>query len=116
MLRMLSDEDLPGAIIRGIRQRHPDLDVVRAQEVGLMLTDDPDILEWAAREGRQLITRDRKTMTRHAYDRVAAGLPMPGVFVIPEHMPIGQAIKELELIALASESDEWKDRIEFLPL
>jgi hypothetical protein len=116
MLRMLSDEDVPGDIIRGSRQRQPSLDIVRAQEVGLMHTPDPDILEWAAREGRQLITRDRTTMTPHAYERVAHGLPMPGVFVIPEEMSVGPAVKELELIALASESDDWRDRVIFLPL
>jgi hypothetical protein len=41
---------------------------------------------------------------------------MPGVFVIPEDMSIGQAIKELELIALASDPDDWRDQVIFLPL
>ena len=77
---------------------------------------DPDVLEWAAREGRQVFTRDRKTMTGHARDRIARGLPMPGLFVIPEQMPIGQAILELETITLASEADEWRDWVVFLPL
>jgi hypothetical protein len=113
---MLSDEDIPGDIVRGLRQRQPNLDVVRVQEVVLMHASDADILEWAAREGRQVFTRDRNTMTRHAYDRIAEGLPMLGVFVIPEDMSIGQAVKELELIALASESDDWRDRVIFLPL
>ena len=48
LLRMLSDEDVPGDIIKDLRQREPGLDVVRVQEVGLMHTPDPDILEWAA--------------------------------------------------------------------
>jgi hypothetical protein len=113
---MLSDEDVPGDIVRGLRQRQPDLDVVRVQEVGLVHTDDAVILEWAAREGRQIFTRDRNTMTGHAYDRVVQGLPMVGVFVIPEDMSIGQAVKELELIALASDSPDWHDRVIFLPL
>ena len=60
-----------------------------------MHTPDPDILEWAAGEDRQIFTRDRGTMTDHAYDRVVQGLPMPGVFVIAEDMPVGQAVKEL---------------------
>jgi hypothetical protein len=41
---------------------------------------------------------------------------MPGVFVIPEDMPIGEAVRELELVALASESEEWQNRVVFLPL
>ena len=81
-----------------------------------MGTPDPDILAWAAGEGRQIFTRDCNTMTAHAYDRVAQGLPMVGVFVIPEHMPIGQVVTELELVALASDSDQWHDQVTFLPL
>ena len=116
MLQLLSDEDVPGDIVRGLRQRQPSLDVVRVQEVGLMGVADPDVLEWAAQQGRQIFTRDRSTMTAHAYDRIIQGLPMPGVFVLPEAMPIGQAVTELEMIALASESDEWRDRVVFLPV
>ncbi len=115
-IQFLSDEDVPGDIVRGLRQRQPLLDVVRVQEVGLTSADDPDVLEWAAREGRPIFTRDRNTMTRFAIERVTQGLPMPGIFVIPEDMSIGQAIKELELIALASPPDEWRDRVIFLPL
>jgi hypothetical protein len=31
-------------------------------------------------------------------------------------MPIGQAIAELAMLALASEPDEWRDQTIFLPL
>ena len=55
-------------------------------------------------------------MTHYANQRVAQGLPMPGIFVIPEQMPVGRAVMELELIALLSDSDEWRDRVVFLPL
>jgi hypothetical protein len=116
MLRLLSDEDVPAAIVRVLRQRHPGLDVVRVQEVGLMSTPDPMVLEWAANEGRQVFTRDCNSMTAHAYARVTQGLPMPGVFVIPERMPIGQAVAELEMLALASDPDDWRDCVIFLPL
>jgi hypothetical protein len=116
MLRILTDEDVPGDIVRGLRQRQPGLDVVRNQEVGLRSAADPDVLEWAAREGRQVVSRDRRTMTAHAADRVAHGLPMPGLFILPERMPIGQAILELELLALARDPDDWRDQIVFLPL
>jgi hypothetical protein len=61
-------------------------------------------------------SRDRNTMTAHANEWVAQGVPMSGLFVIPEHMSIGQAALELETLALASESHEWHDRVIFLPL
>ena len=116
MLRLLSDEDVPGDIVRGLRRRQPGLDMVRVQEVGLSGALDPDVLDWAARQGRQIFTRDRKTMTAHAYDLVSQGLIMPGVFVLPEHMPIGQAVTELETIALAGEPDDRQNLVIFLPL
>jgi hypothetical protein len=81
-----------------------------------MQTPDPDILVWAAREGRCIYTRDVNSMTMYALDRVALGLPMLGVFVLPERMSVGQAIRELEVIALASVPGEWRDRVVFLPL
>jgi hypothetical protein len=36
-------------------------------------TPDPDVLEWAAREGRILLTHDVNTMLGHAWDRVRLG-------------------------------------------
>ena len=41
---------------------------------------------------------------------------MPGVLVVPTTMPIGAAIEELSTIAVASEPDEWADRVVYLPL
>jgi hypothetical protein len=41
---------------------------------------------------------------------------MPGVFVVSDRLPIGQAISELALIVLCSSDAEWRDRVEFLPL
>lgn len=51
MLRLLADENLNNAILRGLRLRMPDVDIVRVQDVGLIGADDPTILDWAAREG-----------------------------------------------------------------
>ena len=113
---LLSDEDVPGDIVRGLRQRQPSLDVVRVQEAGLMSAADSRVLDWAAREARQVFTRDRNTMTAEAWDRVTRGWPMPGVFVIPEEITIGRAVRELEIIGMASEPADWEDQVIFLPL
>jgi len=116
MLRLVSDEDVPGTIVSELRRRQPGLDVVRVQEVNLRRTPDPEVLAWAAHQGRQVFTRDSNTMTAHAYDRVVRGLPMLGLFVISQRMSIGQAVSELEVVALASEPHEWHDQVIFLPL
>ena len=48
MLRLLTDENFNGDIIRGLLLREPDLDLVRVQDVGLAGNDDQEILAWAA--------------------------------------------------------------------
>jgi hypothetical protein len=52
MLLLVSDENFNGDIVRGMLRRRPDLEIVRVQDVGLTQTPDPDILEWAAGQGR----------------------------------------------------------------
>lgn len=80
MLRLLADENFNNNIVRGLLRRRPDLDIVRVQDVGLSQADDPTVLAWAAQEGRILLTHDVTTITHYAYERVRAGLNMPGVF------------------------------------
>jgi predicted nuclease of predicted toxin-antitoxin system len=116
MLRLASDADFNGDVLRGLLRRRPDLDIVRAQDVGLRTAEDPAILAWAATEGRILLTHDRSTMPDFAYERVRAGLPMPGVFVIRNKPPLGEMIEEILLVTECSSQEEWKDRVEFLPL
>jgi len=113
---MASDADFNGDVLRGLFRRRPDLDLIRVQDVGLRTADDETILEWAAAEGRILLTHDRTTMPNFAYQRVRAGRPMPGVFVIRNRPPLGDMIDEILLVALCSSQEEWKDRVEFLPL
>lgn len=116
MLRLVSDENFNGEIVRGLLRREPILDLVRVQDAGLQQADDPTILAWAAAEGRILLTHDRSTIPDYAYDRVRAGQPMAGAFVVSDRFPIGQAIDEILLVTFCSTPDEWKDRVEFLPL
>ena len=80
MLKLAADENFNNNIVRGLLRRKLDLDIVRIQDVGLSGVDDPTVLEWAAQEGRILLTHDVTTMTRYAYERIETGQPMPGVF------------------------------------
>src|SRR5205809_7515495 len=64
MLPLLTDEDLQSAIVTGLLLHFPDIDLVRVQDVGLMRTPDPVILEYAATQNRVIVTHDRNTMNR----------------------------------------------------
>jgi Domain of unknown function (DUF5615) len=116
MLRFLSDEDFDNRIVRGLLECHPELEVVRAQDVGLSGQDDAVVLEWAARERRILLTHDASTMTKYAYERVRAGLPMQGVLEVSQSYPIGQAVEQIWLAAECSEESEWEGRVRYPPL
>jgi len=91
-LRFLTDEDFDNDILRGFLRRLPQLDIVRIQDADLSGEPDPVVLEWAEQENRIVLTHDVKSMPPHAYDRLQAGLPVAGVCVISQSLPIGQAI------------------------
>jgi hypothetical protein len=116
MLRLAADENLNNSIVRGLLRRQPELDIVRIQDVGLSGADDPTVLEWAAQEGRVLLTHDVSTITKYAYERVRAGQPMPGVFEVGRNVPIGRAIEDILLLAEYSFDNEWEGQVRYLPL
>jgi predicted nuclease of predicted toxin-antitoxin system len=82
MLHLLSDENFNGDIVRGLLLRQPEMDLVRVQDVGLEGMDDPHVLDWAAGNGRVVLTHDRSTLRDFAFLRVEYAEPMPGVFVV----------------------------------
>lgn len=117
MLRLASDADVHGAIIRGMRRRRPELDLLRVQDALALATPDPEVLVWSAAENRILITNDRNTMVAAAYSRVAAGEPMPGLIVTSAEQSIGSAIDDILLIADCISPEEISNLIVlFLPL
>jgi uncharacterized protein with PIN domain len=77
---------------------------------------DAEVLEWAAREGRVLLTHDVTTMKRYVDERTAAGLSMPGVFEVIQRIPIAQVIEDILLLAECSLEGEWEGQVIFLPL
>jgi hypothetical protein len=116
VLTFLADENFNRHIIRTLRREHPAVDVPRVQEVGLYGRDDVTILAWAAVAGRLLLTHDAATVTKYAYERTAAGLPMPGVVEVSRRLPVRQAVEEIVLIASCSRDGEWEGQVIYVPL
>jgi predicted nuclease of predicted toxin-antitoxin system len=116
MLRLASDADVDGDIVRGLLRASPGLDLVRVQDAGLREAPDPAILEWAASEGRVLITSDRNTMVGFAYERVKAGQSMPGLLALRRNVSIGQAIEDILLIEQCHDEGELADQVVYIPL
>jgi len=116
VLRFGADENFTNKIVRGLRRRNKDLDIRTIQDANLSGATDSEVLEWTARENRVLLTHDVSTITKYAYARVEAGLPMPGVFEVPQFVPVGVAIDDLLLLAECSLDNEWSNQIRYLPL
>jgi len=115
-MRWAADENFNNDIVRGLLRRKPDVDIVRVQDVGLSGADDQTLLEWAADEGRVLLTHDVSTITQYAYERVEAGKPMPGVFEVSRDIPMGVVIDDLILLTEFSLENEWEGQVRYLPL
>lgn len=87
--------------------RHPDLPAD---------TPDPDILEWAARHGRVVVTVDYNTMPGYLDARVAAGGYSPGVLCVRPGTAIPVVIESLVVTAHAGRPDDLADMVSYIPL
>jgi hypothetical protein len=61
------------------------------------------------------LPHDQATVPKYAYERMEAGLPMPGVFVGDTHLPIQQAINDILLLVERSEEHAWEGQGRYLP-
>jgi hypothetical protein len=48
------------------------------------------------------------------FRRFARFAHSPGLIIAPQDMAVGDAVEALMLIALASDAEEWQDRVEYL--
>lgn len=123
MLKFLLDEDTPGPLEGAIRRHNlrPDrlpVDAVRVGRPGAPPagTLDPDVLAWAEAEDRILVSRDFNTLAQHLADHLAAGRHSSVVLLLRPGHSYAQVIDELEVIAHAGSPDDFRDRVQFLPL
>ena len=114
-VRFQADADLSQIILSAVIRREPAIDFQTAIAAELRGVDDPAVLAKAAKEGRVLVTHDRKTMPRHFSDFIVQETS-PGVLVIPQSLSVAAAVEDLLLIWSATEAGEWQNRIVILPL
>jgi hypothetical protein len=107
------DVHVPGPITRQLR--HRGVDVLTAQEDDYDEVPDEDVLARATALGRILFTQDVRFRVQAEHwqrqGREFAGL----VFGAQLGGTIGQYVEDLELITKASEPDEWRNVVQYLP-
>ena len=113
-IRLYMDVHVPQAITDQLRRRG--VDVLTAIEDGAGELPDDELLERVRLLERVLFTQDIrfKAMAQswQHQSKPFAGL----IFGHQLGGTIGQYVKDLELIAQASEPDEWLNTVQYLPL
>ena len=120
-LTYVLDEQLRGPLLRALRQHpgvatHP-VDVVQVGDpVDLPLgTPDVEVLLWAERCGRVLVTRDKRTMPGHLAAHLQSGRHSPGVYVLRRWLTMSVLVDLLVIAAYTTDPLLIRDRIEFIP-
>ena len=113
-VKLYMDVHVRRAVTNGLRLRG--VDVLTAQEDGARELDDPALLDRAAALGRILFTQD-DDLLREAAKRTQSREAFAGIIYAHQlNIAVGQCVDELELIAKATEPDEWANRLLYLPL
>ena len=108
------DVHVKRAVIDGLRLRG--VDVLTAQEDGAAQHEDPALLDRATELGRVLFSQD-DDLLREANKRQRSGEHFTGVIYAHQlNITVGNSINELELIAKATDLDEWFNNTVHLPL
>lgn len=116
MLKPFFDHDFDHDILRGLKARLPEMDFTMAYLAGLSRSDDRNLLLWAAKAERVLISHDESTMPKHFGYLPERGENLGGAFVVPRRLPIRQMIEELSVIIGRTEHAEWNNILKILPL
>src|SRR5689334_11755535 len=120
-LRFVLDELLRGPLWKAIQHHNTvsafPIDAVRVGDPPDLPngTQDPDLLVWAEREGRILVTNDRKTMRKWLTQHLQASRHSPGLLMIRQGFALAQIVFELALIAHAGDPMFYQDDIRFIP-
>ena len=87
----LADVSLNEHIVTGVRRRVSEIDFQLAHE--LHGIPDPQLLAYAAREGRILVTQDLRTMPLH-FGKFIETQHSPGIFLISQKISVRRAIDD----------------------
>jgi predicted nuclease of predicted toxin-antitoxin system len=109
-VRFLADANLNEHILSGILRQVPEIDFKTAHEANLHGLPDAKVLAIAAREGRVLVTQDRRTMPADFGEFIETN-NSPGVLIIPQKRATRRAIDALILVWEASDAEEYVNSI-----
>jgi uncharacterized protein DUF5615 len=111
---LYADVHVPRPVIQQLRSRG--VDILAATEEETNELPDDELLALATSLNRLLVTQDIRFRVM-AEDWQRTGRPFAGlVFGHQRYVSFGQMIFDLELIASATDTEYWRNRVEQLPL
>ena len=113
--RFLADEDLRGSIVQAVHRMASEVEITTVVQEGLSSVSDEEVLEYAWRHQWLLISHDVNTMKSAAEQRMANNYRIHGLFLVPQSRATRPVAESLMLIWTASDFEEWRDRIVYLP-
>ena len=114
-VRFLADANFNQKIMAGLLLREPAIDFALPQAMIPGRMKDSDVLDFAHLSGRIVVSHDVTTMP-HWFGQCVEGRSCAGLILVPEKVPMRDAIEDLLVIWHVSEAAEWMNRIEWLPL
>ena len=115
-MRFLADENFNNGILRGLKRLYPHIEFTRVQDTPMMGLSDEALLASLAETDIILLSHDVNTMTKYFYERVNRGESLPTVFLLHQECPLKESIEALEMVIVASQFDEWRGQLRFLPV
>lgn len=113
-VKLYMDVHVRRAVTDGLRLRG--VDVLTAREDGAAELEDDKLLDRATELNRILFSQD-DDLLREANKRQQTGETFAGVIYAHQlNITVGQCIDDLELIAKATEPEEWLNNTVYLPL
>jgi predicted nuclease of predicted toxin-antitoxin system len=113
-VKLYMDVHVRRAVTDGLRLRG--IDVLTAQEDGAAQFEDSALLDRSSELGRVIFTQD-DDLLRVANERHERGEHFSGVIYAHQlNITVGRCVGDLELIAKATEPEEWFGSVVYLPL
>jgi hypothetical protein len=113
----LFDENVPEQLMDALIQREPaiEISIVGQETARPKGTLDPEVLLFAEKSKRALVTLDKKSIARHEANHRAVNHHTWGVFNLRNGFSTLRYVEDLILIWSSSDAEDWRDRMEWLP-
>ena len=114
-IKLQADADFNQTILNATIRSEPLIDFQTAGAAGIRGLSDDEVLAFASKSGRVLVTHDRRTMPFHFKKFISAN-KSAGVIIVPQLLASNIVVDDLLLVWMVTEADEWINRLTYFPI